>query len=346
MKYLVTGGLGVIGSRFVEVVARDGHQVTIIDAAEEPRNHWMRDFLLKKFGQQISVMEARVEHTNFGPLLRTHDAILHAAAHTGIPHSEKDPHDDWVSNVDASRNILEYMRLERSKIRVVMLSSVKPYRVHDIAQRVVGDRTLLGSDELSPLNAGIDERCLLEPDEPYAASKMAQSALVMAYARTYDLPVTVLRCSILYGDAPCPGPRHGWLTWFCISAALGWPLEVQGTGLQTRDMLFSDDVASATLAALDNMNEAAGNVYNIGGGPAFSISVRESVDMIRQIRNIETRTGPGRRNEDMVFMTNYDKFTAATGWVPLVGVREGAERIIRWASLHADDLRALYKDYI
>ena len=48
----------------------------------------------------------------------------------------------------------------------------------------------------------------LEPDEPYAASKLAQSGLGMAYARSYDLPVTVLRFSNLYGAAPCHGPRH------------------------------------------------------------------------------------------------------------------------------------------
>src|SRR5580693_8795690 len=111
MKYLVTGGLGVVGSRFVEIVAQGGHQVTIIDSAEEPRNLWMRDYLLKKFDSRVIVMQDRVEDTDFGPLLRIHDAVLHAAAHTGIPHSEKDPHDDWVSNVDASRNILEYMRI-------------------------------------------------------------------------------------------------------------------------------------------------------------------------------------------------------------------------------------------
>src|SRR5580693_8885538 len=76
MKYLVTGGLGVVGSRFVEIVAQGGHQVTIIDSAEEPRNLWMRDYLLKKFDSRVIVMQDRVEDTDFGPLLRIHDAVF------------------------------------------------------------------------------------------------------------------------------------------------------------------------------------------------------------------------------------------------------------------------------
>src|SRR5512135_629462 len=130
MKYLATGGLGVIGSRFAQLMAARGDHVTIIDSAEEPRNLWMWDQLIQAHPNLISVHKARVEETDFIPLLKTHDAILHAAAHTGIPHSAADPDDDWTSNVDATRVILEAMRKTNSKIPAVMLSSVKPYRVH------------------------------------------------------------------------------------------------------------------------------------------------------------------------------------------------------------------------
>jgi len=345
VKYLITGGLGVIGSRFVDVVIRDGHEATVIDSAEEPRNLLTERKLLSYYGKKVSILKQRCELTDFKPLLLEHDAVLHAAAHTGIPHSSQDPTDDWRSNVDASRTILEAMREIGDKSPpVVMLSSVKPYRVHDLPMRESGERMKLEGAYF----LGIDETCLLEPDEPYAASKMAQSALVMAYARTYDLPVTVLRCSNLYGDAPCHGPRHGWLTWFCISAALGLPLEVQGTGLQTRDMLFSDDVASATLAAIEHMYMVRGNVYNIGGGYVNSISIKESVKLISEIygKPLEIRTGPGRKNEDMIFITNHTKFSTTTGWQPKVGIHSGVERLLRWATDNADDLWAVYEGLI
>jgi len=340
MKYLVTGGLGVIGSRFVDVVVRLGHSATIIDSAEEPRNLWTESRLLRDHGSKVSILKRRVESTEMTPLLLKHDAVLHAAAHTGIPHSEKDPSDDWESNVTASRNILEAMRLlKTSAPPVVMLSSVKPYRVHDLPSHVEGDRTVLHGRYVD----GIDETCLLEPDEPYAASKMAQSGLVMAYARTYDLPVTVLRCSNLYGDAPCHGPRHGWLTWFCISSVIGRDIEIQGDGLQTRDMLFSDDVACAVLSSFFHMDVVQGNVYNIGGGLPNSVSVKEAAGIVSRLSDgVKVRSAVGRRNEDMVFTTDHSKFTSSTGWNPTISVQGGISRILEWAKANSDDLRALY----
>lgn len=346
MRYLVTGGLGVVGSRFVELVASNGDNVTIIDCAEEPRNLWTLDRLNAKFGDLITTHKMRVENTDFTPLLKNHDAVLHAAAHTGIPHSEKDPNDDWISNVDATRNILEAMRKSQSTVPVVMLSSVKPYRVHDIPCYESDGRIL--PNPTSRYFFGVDETCLLEPDEPYAASKMAQSALAMAYGRTYDLSVVVLRCSNLYGDAPCHGPRHGWLTWFCISAILGIEIELQGSGCQTRDMLFSDDVASATHAALKNIDKIRGNVYNIGGGSLNTISCLQAVALIRRIlgREIPTKQGPGRKNEDMLFLTNHQRFTAATDWKPSVNVEQGIRKILIWAESHKEELRSVYKEVL
>jgi CDP-paratose 2-epimerase len=335
--YIVTGGLGVIGSRFVEIVASAGAFVTIIDAAEEPRNWWVAAKLKERFGDQINIEKSRLEYADLRFTGRNDTYIVHAAAHTGIPHSASAPHDDWISNVDATRHLLESVRIAGWHIPIVMLSSVKPYKLNHINTWEEGDRTAWGID-------GVDETFQLEPDEPYAASKMAQSALGVAYARTYDLPIITLRCSNLYGDAPCHGPRHGWLTWFCISAALGWSIELQGTGHQTRDMLFSNDVASAILASFSNQNELSGGVYNIGGGKKNSISCKEAVKELRKIDDdVFTKPGLSRRNEDMIFITNHKKFSSITGWKPTIDVKTGIRKIYDWAKDNSSDLKNLYK---
>jgi CDP-paratose 2-epimerase len=340
MKYLVTGGLGVIGSRFIEVVLQDPkNEVIVIDSGKAPRNNWTLKSLTKQFDNRIEIINVRIEDCDLFPFIKECDLIFHSAAHTGIPNSAKDPNDDWRSNVDATHTILEVLRSENLKIPTVMLSSVKPYRVptnyHATDSRIVWD------DKDFP---GINEEFVLEPDEPYAASKMAQSGLAMAYSRSYDLPVTVLRCSNLYGDAPCHGPRHGWLTWFSIASAIGWSVELQGSGLQTRDMLFSNDVASAVLKSFESINSLKGNVYNIGGGKENSISCRESIQLIEKIlgHKIELTFGPGRQNEDMIFTTDYSKFQKVTGWTPKVSVQEGVEKIVNWAGSNAEDLRKIY----
>jgi CDP-paratose 2-epimerase len=209
---------------------------------------------------------------------------------------------------------------------MVALSSVKPYKVPE------------------DLGDGVDENIPLEPDEPYAASKMAQSALVMAYGRSYDLNVTVLRCSNLYGNAPCHGPRHGWLTWFCIASAIGRAIEIQGTGKQSRDMLYCTDVSSAIDAAAKNIEKTRGNVYNIGGGKSNVISVVQAVQEISKHIEISKSHAEGRKHEDMHFMTNFGKFNNTTGWIPKTSVHTGIKNIVNWAKENKEDLIKMYEN--
>ena len=326
-KIIVTGGLGLIGSRYVDHVAKD-NTVIIVDSGMKPRNEWVYKRIYKEY-QNVGFIRQRVEQSNWHHLLDDDiDLIVHAAAHTGIPHSAEDPDDDWHSNVDATRVILEAMRQVKSKATIVALSSVKPYRVPE------------------NLGNGVDEECPLEPDEPYAASKMAQSGLVMAYARSYGLNATVLRCSNLYGNAPCHGPRHGWLTWFCIASVIGRTLEMQGTGKQSRDMLYCTDVSAAIDAAARNIEKTRGNVYNIGGGESNVISVAQAVELVSNLCNVECIYTTGRKHEDMHFMTNFSKFNSVTGWSPAISVHEGVSKIVDWAKGHANELRHVYQGEI
>ncbi len=330
MRYLVTGGLGVIGSSAATELLEAGHDVLVVDSAGEPRNHWLAERMQVQWGRRLEIIKQRVEHVDWSHLAHTGiDFILHAAASTGIPHSAKEPNDDWVSNVDATRALLEGLRSIRNEgdhvPPTVCLSSVKPYRTTNMPE------------------TGFDESTVLEPDEPYAASKMAQSALVMAYARSFDLPVTVFRCSNLWGSAPCHGPRHGWLTWFCISAAIGRPIEIQGSGMQVRDMLWSSDVTSAVLAGFEHMPACQGQVFNVGGGRKNAVSVNGASDMISAMTPIVERSAPGRKHEDSIFITDHSKFTKVTGWTPKVGVGEGIGRVLDWAKANKADLARLYE---
>jgi CDP-paratose 2-epimerase len=326
MKVLVTGGLGVIGSAVVSHYLAQGDQVTVIDAAEEPRNLWIEHRLRQSKKGMLLVYRERLETAFLDDLVAKMNCIVHAAAHTGIPHSSLDPTDDWVSNVDATRHLLEALRRNDAHVPTVLMSSVKPYFVPK-------DLTGPGVNELMPLI----------PDEPYAASKMAQSGLGMAYARAYDLPVTVLRFSNLYGPAPCHGPRHGWLTWFCISAAIGRPLEVQGGGQQRRDMLYATDVVQAIDKALFHMSTTRGEVFNVGGGPDRVVSVVQAATYIAKRTGIGIVNGPGRKNEDLIFYTDYRKFEKATGWEPGAGVYEGMDRVLAWAAENRVELKQLYE---
>lgn len=322
MRYLVTGACGVIGSQIARRLTEGGHTVDVIDACEAPRNEWIAARV-----PAASVLKARIERLPvdaLAELLSDVDGVIHAAASTGIPHSVLNPDDDWRSNVDATRALLEALR--KHPVPTVVLSSVKPYRVPPYRESW----------------GGLTEEAPLDPDEPYAASKAAQSMLAMAYAHSYGIPVVTFRCSNLYGPAPCHGPRHGWLTWFAISAAIGRPLEVQGTGEQSRDMLHADDVYGACVLAIENAERLSGRVFNLGGGCGNRISVGEAAMALSAMGGVPVVSGPARAMDDLHVFASTAAFLRETGWRPLVDVGDGMRSVFEWAKANADELRALY----
>jgi nucleoside-diphosphate-sugar epimerase len=346
MKYLITGGLGVIGSLCARRLEGLGHKVTLIDDGNDPR-HALNESALNPdktlcYGQRLEDFAPDV----LSDIVGDSDRILHAAASTGIPYSAAAPRDDWRRNVDGTIALLEALR--HNPRPTVVLSSVKPYGLGRLASMERATRY-----ELSGL--GVSEDFPLEPEEPYGASKAAQSLVCHAYAKSYGLPLVVFRCSNLYGPAACHGPRHGWLTWFCIQAALGLPIEVQGKGNQTRDMLFWSDVLSATESAWSKLdtgpiatfteNPIRGSVWNLGGGRNNTTSPLEAVATLRSLgADIATTNAPGRRHEDALFVTDASAAERALKWLPRVNVEDGIAQVYEWAQKNARSLEKVYAD--
>lgn len=327
----VTGGLGVVGSLIAKSQIAKGKSVWVVDDGTEPRHRLNKPncgLFANRLGgfQPVGAFNAK--------------RILHAAASTGIPYSGTAPQDDWSRNVDGTIAVLEALRLEPRPM--VALSSVKPYRTDGLSVLEREDHCALSGD-------GIDESVELLPDEVYASSKAAQSMVCRAYARTYDLPVVVFRCSNLMGPACPKGPAHGVATWLAIQAALGWEIEIQGDGRQSRDFLFWSDVESASMEAfamLESGDIEPGTIFNLGGGRGNVLSVLQIVELLRSFgAKFSVRSGPGRKNEDRLFVTDTRKFHVATGWKPEVSARDGVRQIYEWARDNADALARVYGEW-
>lgn len=341
----MTGGLGVIGSCFVHSRLDAGDEVDALDSAGDAR-HALNG--RKRFAHPENTAERQFRHLchQLGGVDEPWqaeagiDRILHAAASTGIPYSATAPLDDWSRNVDGTIEVLEAVRAKPTPL--VVLSSVKPYALSKLFSIERGDCYKLSG-------FGVDESYQLSPEEPYAASKAAQSLIAQAYARSYDLPIVVFRCSNLFGPAACHGPRHGWATWLCIQAALGWPIEIQGSGKQTRDLLFASDVESAALAAFQALEAGdveRGQIYNLGGGVQNMISVLQLVEMLHGMgARFETRQAPGRAHEDMLFVTDCSNIQRDLGWERKVPLREGVARVYEWAVANRDALATVYAEH-
>ncbi len=328
MKYLITGGLGVIGSLISQRLLEQGHTVNIIDDGTDPRH----DFNAPETDVILNNRVEELAPNILAELVEQSDRVLHAAASTGIPYSTTEPLDDWRRNVDGTLALLEALR--RYPRPTVVLSSVKPYGLGALNSMERPTRFELSGN-------GVGESYPLLPEEPYGASKAAQSLLAHAYARSYALPLTVFRCSNLYGPAACHGARHGWLTYFCIQAAIGQTIAIQGKGNQTRDMLFWTDVLAAAEASWNA--GGSGLILNLGGGRYNTTSPLEAVATLRSLgASVETRSGPGRVHEDELFVTDTAAAGYALDWKPLVNVEDGIARVYEWACANRKKLARVY----
>lgn len=336
-SYCVTGARGVVASWFAKERLESCDEVALLDDGGDARHVF-------NMGDSLAIMRHRL-----GTRIETStwlsvgiDRIFHAAASTGIPYSGQAPLDDWSRNVDGTIEVLEAVRAAEKPPATVVLSSVKPYATN-------GLHALERDDHYKLSGFGINERAELLPDEIYAASKAAQSLVCQAYARTYDLPIVVFRCSNLCGNAAVHGPRHGWVGWLCIQAALGWTIEIQGSGKQTRDILFASDVHDAAMLAFSAVEAGdieKGRIYNLGGGSDNLISVLQLVEMLRGMgAKFETKQAPGRKHEDMLFCTDSSLIQRELGWERKVSVRESVARIYEWACQNRDALAEVYKEH-
>lgn len=187
------------------------------------------------------------------------------------------------------------------------------------------------------LPCGIAEDQPLDFHSPYGCSKGAGDQYARDYHRIFGLRTVVLRQSCIYGPRQMGCADQGWLAWFLIAALTGQPVTVYGDGKQARDVLFVDDLLDAYDAAVNLIGTAAGQVYNIGGGPDRVLSVWvEFGPLLERLagRPIPTSRAPWRPGDQRVYVSDIRKAGRELGWTPRLAVEEGLERLYAWVDAH------------
>jgi CDP-paratose 2-epimerase len=331
MRILITGGAGFIGANVADHHLAGGDDVVIFDNLSRPGTTGNLDWLRGRHGDRFTVVSGDIR--DFGAvwaaLWPTADRVYHLAAQVAVTTSVKDPRNDFEVNALGTFNVLEAVRQFAPDAVVVYASTNKVYgRMEDLAV-VEGPTRYRYRDH--PL--GISEDRPLDFHSPYGCSKGCGDQYMRDYARIYGLKTVVMRQSCIYGTRQFGIEDQGWLAHFCIAACHGRPITIYGDGKQVRDVLWIDDLVAAYDAAAEHIDVAGGQVYNIGGGPANTVSAWAEFGMLLERlvgEPIEVSFADWRPGDQPVYVSDISRAHRDLGWWPRVSLDEGLGRLWRW----------------
>lgn len=332
MRYLITGGAGFIGINYAHRLLNRGEEVVIYDNLSRPGTEKNLEWLRSEYGDRVfRLIVADIRDLEaLRAAARGVDVIVHLAAQVAVTTSVADPRTDFEVNALGTFNVLEAARLSGRNPIVLYASTNKVYgAMEDVA--MVEEETRYRYRDL-PM--GVPESQLLDFHSPYGCSKGAGDQYVRDYARIYGLPTVVFRQSCIYGPHQQGMEDQGWVAWFIIAAVTGRPITIYGDGKQVRDVLFIEDLLDVYDAAVARIDVAAGQVYNIGGGPQNTMAVwAEFGPLLERFldRPIPVSYEDWRPGDQRVYISDIRKARRELGWVPRVGVEEGIRRLYEWA---------------
>lgn len=330
MKILITGGAGFIGTHLAKHFSDRGDAVAVFDNLSRrgsvPNLKWLQENVpglefirgdVRDAGAVAAAAEGR-------------EAVFHLAAQVAVTTSVEDPREDFEINALGTFNVLEAARASDAGPIVIYSSTNKVYGGMEQAKVVEGPVRYA----LSELPLGVSEDWPLDFHSPYGCSKGAGDQYVRDYARIYGLPTVVFRQSAIYGERQFGVEDQGWLAHFVICAVLGRPITIYGDGKQVRDMLYVGDLALAFERAVDQIDTVRGGVFNIGGGPEFTMTIwSEAGPMLEALcgRVLDVRYAGWRPGDQRVYVSDIRRAERELGWKPAVAPKEGVARLWAWA---------------
>ena len=328
MKFLITGGLGFIGTNLIKfLLAQKEHEILNLDkityAANSSINKYFEPNNLYSFIKGDICDELLVKNLldNFKP-----DCIMNLAAESHVDKSISGPDDFIRTNIIGTSNLLN-----KAKDYWISLSAEKKnkFRFHHISTDEVFGSIL--KDDL------FTEESRYDPSSPYAASKASSDHLVRAWHKTYGLPILISNCSNNYGPHQYPEKL---IPLIILNALQKKDLPIYGDGLQVRDWLHVEDHVKALYKII--RKGTIGETYNIGANN--QISNINLVKMICNFLDTEIKEKPNkiesfqeliryvndRPGHDICYGINARKIKIELDWKPEIDFQSGIEETIKW----------------
>ena len=305
---LITGGAGCIGSNLTKALIEAGaNRVTVLDdlsAAEK----WNIPADPSVVFIEGSILDEEVMKRAFSG---TVDYVLHLAAHFANQNSVDNPETDLLINGLGTLNVLQYSRLAGVG-RVVFASS---------------GCSVYGSEAPLPLK---EDFVSLHLDTPYQITKLLGELYCNFYYNYYDVPIAIARYFNVYGPGEIPGAYRNVIPNFTYWALHKQPLPITGTGEETRDFTFVEDIVDGTLR-LGVYKEAIGDAFNLAS--ETETRVIDIANMVNEMTGNDAgvKLVP-RRDWDKITRrrASIEKANKTVGYSPKTKMEDGIKRVHEW----------------
>lgn len=317
-KVLVTGAGGFAGSHLVEALVRRGASVRAF-VRYNSRGDWGHlETLADDVRREIEVIAGDLRDADaVRRAMQPAQAVFHLAALVGIPYSFVHPREVVETNVLGTLNVL-VAALDVGVERLVHLSTSEVY----------GTAREVPMPESHPLN----------PQSPYAATKVGADMLAASYRRSFDLPVAIARPFNIYGPRQS---ARAVIPAVATQALSGDRVEI-GAETPTRDFTFVTDTVEGLLR-LAQVEPPDGPVH-IGSGKEISIGdlARRIVEIVGRdvdVVPVAERLRPGESEVERLYC-DASRARELLGWEPTVSLTDGLRRTVAWIESHLEQYKA------
>lgn len=331
MKLIVTGGAGFIGGNYVHYMLQEhpGDQIICLDKLTYAGNLSTLADVMDHPNFQFVKMDICDRDSVYGLFEKEKpDVVINFAAESHVDRSIENPEIFLQTNIIGTS---------------VLMDACRKYgiqRYHQVStDEVYGDLPLDRPDLF------FTEETPIHTSSPYSSSKAGADLLVMAYYRTYGLPVTISRCSNNYGPYHFPEKL---IPLMIINALHDRPLPIYGDGLNVRDWLYVEDHCRAIDLII--RKGKVGEVYNVGGHNEM-----RNIDIVKLIcqelgkpESLITHV-TDRKGHDRRYAIDPEKIHRELGWLPETKFADGIKKTIQWYLTHQkwweDIISGEYQNY-
>jgi UDP-glucose 4-epimerase len=312
---VITGGAGFIGSHVAERFLAEGWDVHVIDNLITGKRDNVPGGAIF---HQLDIRDGLSADLIAGLQPKV---LVHLAAQMDVRKSVADPVFDAETNIVGTLNLLEAVRNDSPKTRIVFSST---------GGAIYGDQT-------TPPNV---ETFAKNPESPYAVAKLAVENYLAYYGRVHGIESAVLRYGNVYGPRQDPHGEAGVVAIFCGRILDAQPLTVFGDGLQTRDYIYVSDVVDVTYRAatrvLPPVQLLDSRAFNVGTGVPSDVLKLATILNSAAGATTPIKHAPERPGEQRTSYLDVKKARLFLDWQPMVSLEDGLTRSFEWfAARHA-----------